>query len=247
LDAANELLDCKTSNLSSLRYWNVSGVSLTRKLFMKIKSRLPEVLISTSFGMTETNGAICAIAGEKVCSHANCVGRVPRTVEARIMDADGPVQTGNAGTIWLKGPMIMAGYLNSGGELYGLDNGWFCTGDAGYLSAQGELHLLERTSERVTLDGVVYSLSDIERKLLQHSLVRDACVVAVGPVGHDQKIGVAVVLEKIQDLAVSDVSEWLERRLDIPRRALVVFEAYNLPRTASGKVDRRAVRILASC
>jgi acyl-CoA synthetase (AMP-forming)/AMP-acid ligase II len=150
---------------------------------------------------------------------------------------------GAEGEIHVRGPVVMAGYLDDRRAGRGsLQDGWLRTGDVGAWDTAGRLVLLDRRVDRVVTGGENVSPAEVERVLSGHPAVADVCVVGVpsGAWGHEVaaavtlRPGARVTLEELRAFAASGLSAF-----KLPRRLRVVDA---LPRSASGKLLRRVVR-----
>ncbi|WP_196073226.1 class I adenylate-forming enzyme family protein [Nakamurella alba] len=152
------------------------------------------------------------------------------------------VSDGEVGRIALRGPTLFAGYWPDGAD--GPDeNGWFVTGDLGYLDDTGDLHLVDRAAETIGVAGFTVYPREIEDVLTGHPYVRDAAVVsAPGRVG-DQVVAVLVAQRGTRPTQ-DDLDEYVADRLPVFKRPARYVLLDRLPRTPLGRVDRAAVRAL---
>ncbi len=148
------------------------------------------------------------------------------------------------GEIIVRGPTVMRGYYRA--RTAGFYAGhWLRTGDLGYLDEDGDLWVVQRRTDLIVTGGENVYPSEVERALLEHPNVRAACVVGLPDPEWGQRVAAAVVW---QGEAVPNREAVLEAFLrrglagyKIPRQIRFVTA---LPRTASGKVRRQAVRKL---
>jgi acyl-CoA synthetase (AMP-forming)/AMP-acid ligase II len=161
--------------------------------------------------------------------------------EIRIVDARGDaVGPGEDGEIWVCNPKSFAGYLDDP-ELTATvltPDGWFRTGDLGYLDEDGFLFLTGRVNELINRGGEKIAPREVDEVLAAHSAVRAAATFAVPDARLGEDIAAAVVLERVGAATPRELREWMLERLapqKVPRRIWFVDE---LPRTASGKVQR---------
>lgn len=224
------------SRESTLQAINLSGANLDVKVLNAIAARLPQAMISTSYGMTETCGAICAIAGEELQSRPESSGQLVPTAEVEIRHPDGGVCCAEqTGKIWLRGPMLMHGYLGFT-DLMSRDD-WFATGDVGYLSQDHHLHLVGR--EDLLVNGAPISSLLLERLAMEDVAITDAVAL------QDPEIDDAAVLlfTAQTDVTVDEYS--LCKRILLrfgSLRSLRVVRRTQFLLTSSGKIDRHALR-----
>ncbi len=171
-------------------------------------------------------------------------GRVVKGVQVRIVDHRGQcVSPGTIGSVQVKTPTRLKTYLDpqqNRGVI--LDDGFFVTGDQGYLDTEGFLHILDRQADLIkTQQGVIYPRK-VEEEVHDHPAVKECCLVDVAgrPVlclslrqscqSHDK----TAIRSDIQSLLASRCPDW-----QMP--AEIVFVSA-LPRSLLGKVLRREVR-----
>ena len=155
------------------------------------------------------------------------------------------VRIGDDGAILVRGPTLLSGYFPPGvhGAPLAAD-GWLDTGDIGRLDDRGNLHVLGRRGDRIITGGENVEPAEVERALLAHPDIADACVFGVPDAEWGEVVCVALVAdgEATARAALAAVAGRLAsfRR---PRR-FAVLDA--IPRNAGGKVDRGAVVAAAS-
>jgi acyl-CoA synthetase (AMP-forming)/AMP-acid ligase II len=160
-----------------------------------------------------------------------------RDPEGRILPVDTP------GEIWIRSPTLMRGYWNrpeANREV--LVDGWYRSGDGGYLDADGFLYLTDRIRDMVISGGENVYPAEVEEEIRRHPAVVDAAVVGRPDEKWGEAVVAAVELKPGWSLMEPDLVAFLRPRLagfKIPRSLIVVSA---LPRTASGKVQRAEVR-----
>jgi acyl-CoA synthetase (AMP-forming)/AMP-acid ligase II len=182
------------------------------------------------------------IAGER------CAGyhRVPGAVgipfcEIRTMDERGvPLGQHESGEIIVRGPFVFPGYLDDPTATAAafLPDGWFRTGDIGFVDAAGYLHLTGRLGETINRGGEKIVPDEVDAALGSHPAIVEAAVFAVPDALLGEDLVAAVVLEHEETIERKAIHAWLLDRLPlfkVPRRIWLVEE---LPRTPTGKVRR---------
>ncbi|GHC68486.1 non-ribosomal peptide synthetase [Streptomyces flavofungini] len=224
---------------------------------------LRQDVIVPAFGMTETcAGSVFnrAFASHDLRTEFPPLGRPVRGLRIRITDGDGSVLSatddlGSAepGEVHLHGPMVTDGYFGNdeATALAFTPDGWFRTGDLGYLDADGRLTLVGRTKDSIIVNGVNYYSHDLEAALDELDDVKRGQVAAfpIRPDGADsEQLAVAFVPagDPSDDTAVyraivairsSTVMHWGFR----PQLVLPVTEA-QIPRSNLGKIQRSRLR-----
>ncbi len=147
---------------------------------------------------------------------------------------------GEVGRIEVSGPTLFSGYWPDGAGGPDAD-GWFVTGDYGYLDDRGELHLVDRASETLTVAGFTVYPREVEEVLADHPYVAGAAVVGVpGPAGDDV---VAILVARPGTRPTqSDLDEFVTSRLPAFKRPVHYRVVDALPRKELGRIDRAAAR-----
>lgn len=215
----------------------------------------PAQVLREHFGIPVTQGY--GLAETAPLTHTERVddprpGSVGPTVpdtECRIVDLDtrAELSVGAAGEVQVRGPQLMAGYLDPDTPT-GIDaEGWLSTGDVGYQDAAGVLYLVDRIKDVFKCDNWIVSPSEIERSAARHPAVRE-CVVVDHPHPHRGAVAhcfvvlrdevaapeAASLLTAIQDLANADVPDH--------QRIHHITAVPAIPRSPNGKIARREVR-----
>lgn len=148
---------------------------------------------------------------------------------------------GGVGRIMIRGEVLFSGYWpdGTGGPD---DEGWFDTGDIGYLDDGGELHLVDRKSEMFTIAGFTVYPREVENVLVGHPYVADAAVVSVPGRGGPTVVA-ALVAKPDKHPTVGDLEDFVADKLAPFKRPTGYQLVEELPRTEVGRLDRRAVRV----
>ena len=139
--------------------------------------------LATAYGLTETASVATAISGEDYFAHPGSVGRPRahgRSPCGRRTTASTP-HAGERGEVWIKGPNVMnRGYWSRpDANEASFSEGWFHTGDIGYLDAEGYLYLVDRAKDMIIRAGENVYCVEVEHVLFDHPDVIDAAVVGV--------------------------------------------------------------------
>ena len=168
-------------------------------------------------------------------------------IEARIVDDDGAVlPTRGVGVIELRGEPLTPGYTTMGGFIPAQDeNGWYDTGDLGYLMENGHIVVCGRVKDVIIMAGRNIYPTDIERAAGRVAGVRPGCAVAVRlDAGHAREsFAVAVESNAYQDAAEvrrieHQVAHEVVSEVDLRPRNVVVLGPGTIPKTPSGKLRR---------
>jgi len=168
-------------------------------------------------------------------------------LEARIVDEDGGVRPPRGvGIIELRGASLTPGYLTMGGFVAAQDeNGWYDTGDLGYLTEEGHVVVCGRVKDVIIMAGRNIYPTDIERAAGRVEGVRPGCAVAVRlDAGHSREtFAVAVESNEFEDPAEvrrieQQVAHEVVGEVGVRPRNVVVLGPGTIPKTPSGKLRR---------
>ncbi|KAJ2783500.1 hypothetical protein GGI15_002558 [Coemansia interrupta] len=237
-------------DLSSLR-WIISGAApLSPRTAAALEQRLPHVRVLQGYGLTETSPGL-ALNTPTLCDACSSGPLLP---SAKVLDAQGRcLGPGDTGELCFRGPNVMLGYLDDPQETARCidPDGFFHTGDLGFIDAQGFVHVTDRIKELIKYNGFQVAPAELEGILMQHARVKDCAVVGVFDEERQTELPRAyVVLDGRVDeahegveAAARHVRDWVDAQVVYYKRlrgGCFVVEA--IPRTASGKILRRNLR-----
>jgi long-chain acyl-CoA synthetase len=235
-------------DLTSVKRASYGGAPAAPELIERIERVFPHMrqTLTTAYGLTETASVATAHGGDDYFSHPGSVGRAAPTVELRVVDDQGrDAPTGERGEIWIKGPTVMAhGYWRRpDANAAAFTDGWFHTGDIGYLDADGFLYLVDRAKDMIIRGGEnVYSV-EIENVLFDHPDVIDAAVVGVPHKTLGEEVKAVVQVREGSTTTADDLREFCRERLanfKVPEYIEIGFEP--LPRNPAGKILKNLLR-----
>jgi acyl-CoA synthetase (AMP-forming)/AMP-acid ligase II len=225
-----------------LRALAVVAAALRQDERERISAILGNVL-HVVYGATET-GTIAVLRPEDIHRKPDSVGRPFPGAEVRVVP-DGGAETGRGhpGEVHVRCATGFDGYLGRDAETTAaFADGFYVTGDVGLLDEDGYLSLLGRVDDRINAAGVSFHPSEVEEVLLSHPDVDEAVAFAVV----DDRLGEAVhAIVVCRGGAGTDERALLAfaaQRLAKERRPRAIELAGELPRTAAGKISRRALR-----
>jgi fatty-acyl-CoA synthase len=200
--------------------------------------------LTQGYGQTETS-ILCALDRRHAVSKAGSVGRPVRHGEVRIADEAGaPLPAGTSGEIVVRGPIVMLGYWRRPEETEASRiEGYHRTGDLGVVDEDGYVTLVGRLKDLYISGGENVYPAEVERVLVQHPNVAECAVVGV-PDPEWGETGRAYVVP-LNPLDPEALLRWARERLagyKVPREVVPVPE---LPRTASGKVQKHRLAEIA--
>jgi acyl-CoA synthetase (AMP-forming)/AMP-acid ligase II len=195
------------------------------------------------YGLTETSPVSHFVPADAEAPPAGTVGMALPNTECRVVSIEGrDLGPGEDGEIWIRGPQVMAGYLNNEpATRESIDaDGFFHTGDIGHVDEQGWWYIVDRLKELIKYKGFQVPPAELEALLLSHPAVADAAVIGIPDLeaGEIPK-GFVVLRDETDPQAIMDfVAEHVAPHKRV-RRLEVVPE---IPKSASGKILRRILR-----
>jgi fatty-acyl-CoA synthase len=202
------------------------------------------------YGMSETATCVtCASWDESREIRVTTAGRPVPGASIRIIDPETEkvLPTGETGEICVKGPSLMEGYYKVPRENVFDREGFFRTGDRGFIDETGYLHFLGRLKDVIKTAGVNVAASEVEEMLTRHPSVKAAYVVGVSHPTRGENLAAFVVLEPGATLDSHSLQSFCKERLasyKVPRHFFRIDEG-EIPRTGTGKVEKTALRRLA--
>jgi acyl-CoA synthetase (AMP-forming)/AMP-acid ligase II len=192
-----------------------------------------------AYGMTE---ASLQIVSNPLPPRQRKVGSVGVAVglEVAIMDEAGRLlPPRELGEVVIRGANVTQGYENNpAANENAFINGWFRTGDQGYLDAEGYLFLTGRLKEIINRGGEKISPREVDEMLMNHPAVAEAVTFAIPHDVLGEEVAAAVVLRERTSITARDIQEFAAARLadfKVPRQVLIVEE---IPKGPTGKVQR---------
>jgi acyl-CoA synthetase (AMP-forming)/AMP-acid ligase II len=244
-------LDANATDTSSMREVIVGGSACPPALMHAFSER-HGIEIIHAWGMTEMSplGSVsrppAGVSDDDAWAYRYTQGRVPASVEARIVGPGGdvmPADGESVGELEVRGPWITSTYLGDAEpDPEKFRDGWLRTGDVGTLSADGFLVLTDRAKDVIKSGGEWISSVELENVLMGHPAVLEACVVGVPDERWGERPLATVVLREGSSVTVEDLRDYLAAqvaRWQLPERWAFI-EA--VPKTSVGKFDKKSVR-----
>ena len=199
------------------------------------------VPLMEGYGLTETCGPIAVNTPQH--HKPGSVGRLLPGAEAKIIDDDGgETSREEPGEICFRGPMVFAAYHNHPDATASAftDDGFFKTGDLGYMDGAGYLHVTGRKKELIIVAGEKVPPREIEEVLARHPDVADAAVVGKPDPSRGETVAAFVVMAEGKSCEEKALREFCRQQgmanWKVPRDVVFVDE---LPRSPTGKVLKR--------
>jgi O-succinylbenzoic acid--CoA ligase len=238
------ILDTREGNGSpfpdSLRFVLLGGAPASESLLEACAER--DVPVCPTYGMTETASGIATATPSEAREHTGTVGSPLLFTEVTVVDGDGrAVPRGETGELVVAGPTLTPGYYGATAST----RAQFCsfgfrTGDVGYRDGAGRLYVLNRVDDRIVTGGENVDPGEVLAVVEDAPGVSDAAVVGLPDEEWGQRVAALLVPDGEFDREAFD--RYCRERLAGFKLPRTVGEAEEIPRTASGTVDRAAVR-----
>ena len=225
-------------DLSSLRYIMWCATPVTASVAEVVTERAGVNWV-TAYGTSELPVIACnSLEGARL----DTVGRPVPGVEVRIVSlADGAtVAPGEVGEIQARSDSVMAGYLPDDATAQAFSDGWYRTGDVGYLDTDGWLRITDRAKEMIKVRGFQVAPAEIEAVLHGHPRVDDCAVFGVDDPNDGEAVVAAVAPHGSVD--PDELIDLVAQRLASYKRLSRVVIVPEIPRLPSGKVLRRVLK-----
>lgn len=229
--------------LDKLNYILVGGEAMPMPLIKLYEKK--GIYIRQGYGMTEVGPNLTSLHHSEAERKAGSIGKPNMYVEMKLVDPSGKeVERGNKGEICFRGPLVTPGYWNNKQATEkNIRNGWLHTGDVAIEDDEGFLFLVDRIKNMYISGGENVYPAEVESVLLEHPEIDEIVIIGV-PDDKWGEVGKAFIKGKHKDLSKELILEYCLSRLSkykIPKHFAFLDE---IPKTATGKVDRQSLNKL---
>jgi amino acid adenylation domain-containing protein len=240
-------------DLSSLRWVIFGGEPMPSKHLARLQQQIPSAAFDNMYGPAEINGVThYTVPRDYPEEQGIPIGPISQVAEALVVDDElNRVDIGAPGELLVRSSSMMLGYwrrpdLNSAAIIDINDNSiekrYYRTGDVVREDEDGTLWFLGRADRQVKVRGYRVELDEVEAVLIAHPQVEAAAAfILKNEEGGANEVGVACIPLSGEKISTGDLQRYLKGRLpayEVPSHIMVVEE---LPRTSTGKIDRRAL------
>jgi len=223
----------------TLRFIRSSSSSLSPETMSQLEARFGAPVIE-AYGMTEASHQMASNPLPPAIHKPGSVG-LETGIRISVMDEHGHLQArGEAGEVVIRGDSVIDGYANNAeANAKSFVDGWFRTGDLGVLDSDGYLSLIGRLKEMINRGGEKIAPREIDEVLLQHPSVGEAVAFGLPHPSWGEEVAAAVVLKS--PATEKELIAFARERLadyKVPKKIFIVEQ---IPRTGSGKIQRRSV------
>ncbi len=241
--AINNAKETANTDLRSLKACISGGAPLP----LEVKHRFEELsgcVLVEGYGLSETAPvATCnPFLGE---NKPGSIGLPMPGTEIEILAIDGPERVlplGERGEVCIRGPQVMAGYWKRPEDTAkSLKGGRFHSGDIGYMDAQGYVFIVDRLKEMILCGGYNVYPRNVEEAIYMHPAVAECAVVGIPDSYRGQTVKAYVVLREGRTLSKDELNEFLKDKLSPIEMPKQVEVRASLPKTAIGKILKKAL------
>ncbi|MDQ2676592.1 MAG: AMP-binding protein, partial [Actinomycetota bacterium] len=196
------------------------------------------------YGLTETSPVTHLVRPDGE-NRPGSIGTELDDTECRIVDVESgeDAQAGERGELWIRGPQVMAGYLNNEqATSETIDSeGWLHTGDIAVRDEDGFYFIVDRLKELIKYKGFQVPPAELEAILINHPEVADCAVIGV-PDEEAGEVPKAFVVPAGDSVDADELMGFVADKVSPQKRVRLIEEIEAIPKAASGKILRRELR-----
>ncbi len=241
--AFNSLPDMEHYDLTSIEGIFVGAAPLTQAVKSDFEARTGGRMIE-GYGLTEVVTA-CMSNPYKGQHKPGSVGVPLPDMDFKIVSLDDghDMPPGERGEIVLRGPTLMSGYYKNPEETArSMVDGWFHTGDIGYMDEDGYFYVTDRKKELIIIGGFNVFPRDIDEVIYQHPKVKEGIAVGIPDSRRGERIKVFIVLRDGVTATSGEFIDFFKERLAAYKVPSEVEFRKELPKSMIGKIMRRILR-----
>ena len=232
-------------DLSSVRLVFSGAAPLGEDIARQLSTKLGCPVVQ-GYGMTEASPVTHLSPTKNAPVKPGSIGLVVPNTEVRLVAVDTATDVGERreGELWIRGPQIMKGYLNRPEETAAAidPEGWYHTGDVGFVDEAGWFFIVDRTKELIKYKGMQVAPAELEALLLTHPAVLDAAVIrkADEEAGEVPKAFVVLKADEVSRATTEQmIMAFVAERVAPHKRIRHLEFIDQIPKSASGKILRR--------
>jgi len=197
-----------------------------------------------SYGLTETSSQIVTLSPEDSLVKLGSAGKPLFPCQVKIVNGNQVAPAYEVGEIAVKGPNVMKGYFqrDDANRNSFTGDGWFLTGDLGYMDEEGFLYVMDRRADLIISGGENIYPAEVENVLVAHPGIQEAAVIGIEDSHWGQVPCAFYVSKEGKDIPVEELIRFCQSHLakyKIPKKWIRINE---LPKNASNKIVRRLLK-----
>jgi long-chain acyl-CoA synthetase len=229
-------------NFSNLKGVGSGGMAIQEKVARAFKNRTG-IFTFTGYGLSETSPVISMQDRFKDDFSTSC-GLPYASTDIKILsDESKELEIGKCGEICVKGPQVMKGYWQLEEETHKVftKDGFFKTGDMGYLGHDGEIYLVDRKKDMINVSGLKVFPQEVENVANKHPGITESGVISEPDDSTGEKV-VLFAVKKNKNLTVKDLLEFLRKELTAYKIPKTINFIEEIPKSPIGKILRRKLK-----
>lgn len=237
----------KNYDLSTCKSYAGGGAPRPPEHVKRLATEMGEGKPLLGYGLTETNAVGCGIINENYLAKPMSTGPASKPlVDLAILDDDGnPVAQGGVGEVCIRSVCNFEGYWNNEAATKAafFDNGYFRSGDLGYLDEDGYLFIVDRKKDIIIRGGENISCQEVEAAIYEHAEVNECAVFGLPDERLGECVGAVVWTKPGSSVTADDLTAFLGSRLapyKVPCQIWLSNDA--LPKLGSEKIDKVSLR-----
>lgn len=234
-------------DLSTLQGLAGGGAPRPQEHVRRLNDEFPTAPPALGYGLTETNAIGAGIFSTNYIEKPTSTGIASKPlVDLAILDDSGaPLPQGKVGEVCIRSVALFSGYWNrpDASRECMTDDGYFRTGDLGYLDEDDYLFIVDRKKDIIIRGGENISCQEVEAAIYEHPAVAEACVFGLSDERLGEVPGAVVYLQPGQTLSVEALCAFLKEHIagfKVPQQ--VWISSAPLPRLGTEKIDKVALR-----
>jgi long-chain acyl-CoA synthetase len=234
-------------DLSSLQGLAGGGAPRPLEHVKRLSDEFPNAPPALGYGLTETNGVGAGNFSTNYAEKPNSTGRAsaPLVDLAILDDAGKPLPQGERGEVAIRSVANFSGYWGRDDATKAalMPDGYFRTGDVGYLDEDGYLFIVDRKKDIIIRGGENISCQEVEAALYEHPAVAEACVFGLPEERLGEVVGAVVHFHPGQSASADEVLSFMRENIaafKVPYRLWISNET--LPRLGTEKIDKVGLR-----
>lgn len=239
--AINQSPDLSKHDLSTVRYCISGGAPLPLEV-KETFERLTGCRLVEGYGLSET-APVATCNAMNDTNKPGSIGQVMPGTEISIHDLEAPhdpMPMGERGEVRIKGPQVMKGYLNRPEETAeSLRDGWFRTGDVGYMDEDGHFFLVDRMKDLILCSGYNVYPRMVEEAIYLHPSVAEVTVIGIDDDYRGQSPKAFVKLKDGEQVTEAEMKSFLEDKLSKIEMPSEIEFRLELPKTIIGKLSKK--------
>ncbi len=238
-------------DLSSMKTIQYGAAPMSMALLKTMQEKIPGVGFIGSYGATEMTSVTFLYKNRHgefdnplFDKHLTSVGQISLDSDLRIADDQGVEKlVGEVGEVQVRTSTLMSGYWNNTkATIEAMPNGWYATGDMGYLDDQDYLYLVDRKKDMIISGGENIYCREVEEALMAHGSLFDIAVIGIPDERWGESVRALAIPKEGERPTVEELQEFCRSRLARYKCPKSIIFVDDFPRLPSGKIKKTELR-----